>query len=67
MSYVRWSSESDVYVYADVRGGYTLAVNDGQSFNFKSKKEMTEKLLSLKSIGNKVPQYAIDAFLEKDD
>ena len=68
MSYCRWSSDgfkSDVYVYADVAGGFTCHVTDGKTFNVSTAMTMANELTVLRNMGYHVPQYAIDALYEE--
>lgn len=76
MSYCRWSSDNfkcDVYVYADVSGGWTTHVKRDSSldFNVETPGECAARLMSLRKQGYHVPQYAIDNLLteqkEMDD
>ena len=61
MSYCRfgWDS-SEVYVYADVSGGWTTHVAGAGSFNDPTAAACADRLESLRKEGVSVPQYAID-------
>ena len=83
MSYCRWSSlcedgsTSDIYTYADVRGGYTTHVAErrpikdgwekidlpdgGESFNDETAGEAADRLEKLSKLGYHVPRHAITA------
>lgn len=82
MSYCRWSSEnfkSDVYVFGDIRGGWTIMMasfqkdgvtpinlpHDGEEFRLVSRQDCIRTLKELRTIGYHVPQYAIDRLIEE--
>jgi hypothetical protein len=64
MAYARFSGVSDVYVYADVRGGFTCerCPRVGSQFCCTSAAEMVAHLLTEhRAKGQRVPQDALDA------
>jgi hypothetical protein len=65
MSYCRWSKECDVYSYADVSGGYTTHVTNGETYNDSTLEEFRDRLLTLRSEGHQVPDYAIESIEEE--
>jgi len=67
MSYARWSANSNVYVYADVRGGITCcgcAIYDGDYVNIKTSGYMIEHLDAHRAAGHLVPDYTYLGILE---
>lgn len=63
MSFVRWSDESDVYVFADVRGGWTTMLTGsagGDVYRDATRKPCRDRLLLLREMGYLVPQHPID-------
>lgn len=61
MSIVRWSDESDVYVYNSAEGLVCFdCLLRGNNFVTKSYQVMIDHLLEHREYGHKVPQYAID-------
>lgn len=72
MSYCRWGYGSDVYVYANVSGAWTIHVaeiglpRDGETFHMAGPQECADQLLALRELGYKVPQHAIDALLKEE-
>lgn len=65
MSYCRWSINSDVYVFSNIMGGYTICIssqtyNGPETIQLKTNLETLDKLLELKIQGILVPQTAID-------
>lgn len=61
MSYARWGCDnSDVYVYADVKGGFTC-MWDQFTINLQTGNEMIEYLMVLRQLGQVVPDYTIES------
>lgn len=63
MSYCRWSTDdgrSDVYVYHDIRGGWTTHVRGGEDYNDPTSSECADRLVAIREAGHYVPQGAID-------
>ena len=56
MAFCRWSEDCDVYIYASVYGGFTIA---GEG-HFDTRLETIDELKRLKSLGKKIPQEVID-------
>ena len=71
MAYARYGLDSDVYVYADTRGGYTCerCPKVGESFRCSTAAEMVAHLLDEhRAKGHRVPDDAIaDLRAEKED
>ena len=59
MAYCRFSPESDLYVYEDVYGGYTLVTKSSYRENFSTRQELLDKMLELADRGLKVPHRAL--------
>ena len=55
MAYCRWSEDCEVYVYASVYGGFTIA---GEG-HFNTRLELINELNRLKSLGKKIPKKYI--------
>lgn len=68
MSYARFGcDDSDVYVYADVRGGITCcgcAINDGDIVNVKTSGYMIEHLNNHRAAGHLVPDFTYEEIIE---
>ena len=63
MAYARFARDSDVYVYADTRGGFTCerCPRVGEEFRCESPAEMvTHLLLRHRANGQLVPDEALD-------
>ena len=63
MAYARYGRDSDVYVYADTRGGYTCerCPKVGESYRCLTATEMADHLLSEhRAKGHRVPDDAIE-------
>ena len=62
MSYARFTSDSDVYVFEHVEGGYECCgcILDMSSFRCKTILEMLCHLEYHKNAGHEVPDYCID-------
>lgn len=70
MAYARFGLDSDVYVYADTRGGYTCerCPTAGQTFRCATAREMAAHLLTEhRAKGELVPGDAIEELLGEDD
>lgn len=73
MSYARFSDESDIYTIAHVLGGWVTWVSnncgglpcDGEEYNDSSIAECISRLQWLRSLGYKVPEYAISRLREE--
>lgn len=83
MAYCRLTPDSDVYVYHTIYDNYAIHVANvdennkllklkyhGKSFSEKTAQKCIDRLLELRKIGYKVPQYAIkrlykDIYIEK--
>ncbi len=61
MSYCRFGPDSDVYVYADVGGGWTThLVCNGRGFvthNDSTLEELRDRLIALREKGLTIPDY----------
>ena len=55
MAYCRWSKDCEVYVYASVYGGFTIA---GEG-HFNTRLELIDELNQLRALGKKIPQEVI--------
>lgn len=69
MSYARLAPDSDVYVYEDVRGGYTCENcprtrwapdSDNPQFRCTTAGEMVDHLMEHRARGERVPDDAIE-------
>lgn len=63
MSYVRWSEESDVYVFPDVSGGITCCgcpLQSGGGLNVLTQDDMMVHLIDHLVAGHKVPLYVFE-------
>lgn len=61
MAYARWTNDSDVYVYADVGGGFTCEnCPRGSQFRCETPQEMVEHLLAHRAQGDRVPEPALE-------
>ena len=67
MSYVRWGPNSNVYVYAcdEMEWQIRSAKHPEMDSVHTSPGETAARLIELRSMGHKVPQYAIDALLDE--
>lgn len=70
MSYARWSSDSDIYLFQTVEGkyeccAYMLAEIEWDSHVMNNIQETIEHVNEHISVGHKVPQYAIDRLYEE--
>jgi hypothetical protein len=63
MAYARWDGTSDVYVYEDVKGGFTCQCPPrGQpEVNCPTARDMIEHLLAHRAKGDRVPESALEA------
>jgi hypothetical protein len=61
MAYARFARDSDVYVYADTRGGFTCVrcPKIGEEFRCATAAEMVTHLLMHRARGQRVPEDAI--------
>lgn len=61
MAYARWDRTSDVYVYADARGGFTCerCPGAGEQFRCGTAAEMGTHLKEHRAKGQKVPDEAL--------
>lgn len=68
MSYARFGcDDSDVYVYADVRGGITCCgcgICDGSIVNLQTSGQMVEHLDAHRAKGHLVPNFTYEEILE---
>lgn len=63
MAFARFGRDSDVYVYADTRGGYTCerCPDVGSSYHCRTAKEMVTHLVEFhRGRGDRVPDEAIE-------
>ena len=64
MSYARFGPDSDVYVFADIDGGYRCCFcafsRSGPSFRCDTAAEMIEHLREHRAAGHTVPEDAIE-------
>ncbi|MCU0687471.1 MAG: hypothetical protein MUF34_35380 [Polyangiaceae bacterium] len=62
MAYARFARDSDVYVYEDVRGGFTCerCPKIGSQFRCATAHEMAEHLVGHRARGDRVPAAAIE-------
>ena len=69
MSYCRWTSESDVYVYESSGGFFTCCLcslrTDGRDLNTKKRSQMIAHLKEHRKAGHEVPQWATDRLIEE--
>lgn len=65
MSYVRWSENSDVYIYDDVSGGITIhSTKEPSSYNVETRQEMYDILRNMQQRAHKIPQDIMDIFAD---
>lgn len=70
MAYARYARDSDVYVYADTRGGFTCerCPGIGSAFRCATAAEMvTHLLIEHRAKGQRVPDDAIDALRNEEE
>ena len=65
MSYCRCGDDSDIYLYADVEGGWTLMGGLGMITRFPDLGLILIHMHGLRALGLKIPQGAIDRLEEE--
>lgn len=65
MSYCRWSDTSDVYVYADVRGGWTTHHVDGTGGTDPTREACLLRLFAYRRAGGKVPDAVLEHLVDE--
>ena len=72
MAYCRFGSDSDLYMYSSIFGGYQfMLANDTNlgekdlSFNIKTAEKALHRLKRMKTQGYKIPDYAIENLNEE--
>lgn len=61
MAFARWTHDSDVYVYADVSGGFICEdCPRGSQFRCATPLEMLDHLVAHRTRGDRVPESALE-------
>jgi hypothetical protein len=70
MAFARFGRDSDVYVYADARGGFTCerCPRIGENYHCGTSQEMITHLIQFhRGRGDRVPEQALTSLLRNDD